>query len=88
MSIRKMALVAALGLSMASAPVMAQTSAPTTARAGVGMEDSNDQGRGRDRGNAYGRSATTYIVAFFVIIAIGLGIYVALQENEPGQTSP
>ena len=79
MSIRKMALVAALGLSMASAPVMAQTSAPTVAeRTGAGMEDANDQYR----------STTVYIVAFFVILAIGLGIYVALNNDEDGITSP
>lgn len=79
MSIRKMALVAALGLSMASAPVMAQTSAPTVAeRTGATLDEANGQ---------YA-STTTYIVAFFVILAIGLGIYTALNDDEDGRTSP
>ena len=78
MSIRKMALVAALGLSMASAPVMAQTSAPAIERAGASLEDANDQGRGNYR------STSTYIIAFFVILAIGLGLYVALNDDDDG----
>lgn len=79
MSIRKMALVAALGLSMASAPVLAQTSAPTVAeRTGAALEDANDQ---------YA-STSTYIVAFFVVLAIGLGLYVALNSDDDGRTSP
>lgn len=77
MSIRKMALVAALGVSMASVPVMAQTSAPAIERAGATMEDANDQGVGRN-------STTTFIVAFFVILAIGLGLYAAFgNEGDP-----
>lgn len=31
-------------------------------------------------------SASTYIIGFFAILAIGLGIYVATEEDEP--TSP
>jgi hypothetical protein len=89
MSLRKMALVAAVGLSMASAPVMAQTGAPAN-RAGIEMGDSSDQGRGRGRGPEDGagyNSTTTYIVAFFVIIVIGLGIYFALDDDD-GRTTP
>ena len=81
MGIKKIALVAALGLSMAAAPVMAQTSAvgrsaPVLAQAS-GQDDDGVES-----------STTTYIVAFFVIVAIGLGLYVALNNDDEGQTSP
>ena len=79
MGMRKMALVAALGLSMASAPVLAQTSAPTApARSSAELTETNA---------AYG-GTTTYIVAFFVILAIGLGIYAAVHEDGNNPTSP
>ncbi len=90
MSFRKMALLTALSLSMASAPVMAQSS-PTGARSGVSMEDASDQGRGRgrDRRDDDDRDrTTTYIIAFFVIIVIGLGIYIALDNDQGGRVSP
>jgi hypothetical protein len=81
MGIKKIALVAALGLSMAAAPVMAQTSAvdrsaPVLAQAS-GQDDDGVES-----------STTTYVIAFFVILAIGLGIYVALNKDDQGQTSP
>jgi hypothetical protein len=74
-----MALVAALGLSMASTPVMAQTA--TVERAAATLEEANSQDD-----DGYG-GTTTYIVAFFVIIAIGLGIYVAINNDDDGVIS-
>ena len=81
MSIRKMAMVAALGLSMASAPVLAQT-APA-ARSGAEMVQASAQ----DDDDRYG-GTTTYIIAFFVIIVIALGIYFAIDEDDGGRTTP
>ena len=83
MSVRKMAMIAALGLSMASAPVLAQT-APA-ARTGAEMVQASAQDDG-DFGT--GTSTTTYIIAFFVVIVIGLGIYFAVDKNDDGQTTP
>lgn len=79
MGIKKIALVAAIGLSMASAPVMAQT-APVSRSAPV-LAEANAQDEG------YG-GTSTYIVAFFVIVAIGLGLYFALNDDDEGRTSP
>ncbi|HEY0115069.1 MAG TPA: hypothetical protein VGB54_05060 [Allosphingosinicella sp.] len=83
MSIRKMALVAALGMSMASAPVMAQTSAPVSSAPAV-----ERSGATLDEANGQYNTTTTYIVAFFVIVAIGLGLYVAFNNDDDGRTSP
>lgn len=77
MGIKKMALLAALGLSMASAPVMAQTAA--VERSAPVLEEVNGQVE---------TTATTYIIVFFVILAIGLGIYVATDSDDDGRTSP
>lgn len=79
MGIKKMALTAALGLSMASAPVMAQTAAVD--RSAAVLTQANGQ-------EEEGSATTKYIVAFFVIVAIGLGIYTATQQDDDGQTSP
>ena len=81
MGIKKMALVAALGLSMASAPVMAQTasverSAPVLAQANGQSDDGVET------------TTTTYVIAFFVIVAIGLGLYFAFNDDNDGQKSP
>ena len=81
MGIKNLALVAALGLSMASAPVMAQT--VSSQRSAAVLQDANNQDDDDD-----GSSASTYIIAFFVIVAIGLGIYFATQEDDDGRTSP
>ena len=79
MGMRKMALVAALGLSMASTPVLAQTSAPIApVRSSAELTDTNEAFRG----------TTAYIVAFFVILAIGFGIYAAVNEDDNRPTSP
>ncbi len=84
MSLRKMATIAALGLSMASAPVLAQT-APT-ARSGAEMVQASGQD---DDGDEWGgNSTTTYIVAFFVVIVIAVGIYFAIDDETEGKTSP
>jgi hypothetical protein len=80
MGIKKLAMLAALGLSMASAPVLAQTSAAE--RSAPILFDANAQDE------ESGTSTTTYVIAFFVILAIGLGIYAATDEGNPGQTSP
>ena len=76
MGIKKMALVAALGLTMASAPVMAQTA--SVERSAAVLEAASDQ---------IEAGTTTYVIAFFVILAIGLGIYAA-TDSEDGTTSP
>ena len=83
MSLRKMATIAALGLSMASAPVLAQ-SAPM-ARSGAEMVQASGQD---DDGDWGGNSTTTYIIAFFVVVVIGLGIYFAIDDDENPKTSP
>lgn len=77
MGIKKMALVAALGMSMASAPVMAQTAAVD--RSAPVLEQADGQVE---------RSTSTYIVALFVVIAVGLGLYFALNDDDDGRTSP
>ena len=82
MSVRKMAMIAALGLSMASAPVLAQT-APA-ARSGAEMVQASGQD---DDDWGSGTSTTTYVIAFFVVIVIGLGIYFAIDEDE-GKSTP
>jgi heme/copper-type cytochrome/quinol oxidase subunit 2 len=78
-----MAMIAALGLSMASAPVLAQT-APA-ARSGAEMVQASGQD---DDDWGTGTSTTTYIIAFFVVIVIGLGIYFAVDKNDEGSTTP
>jgi uncharacterized membrane protein len=85
MSIRKLAMTAALGLSMASAPVLAQ-SAPT-ARTSAAMVEASAQSDDDDGASSYG-GTTTYIIAFFVIIVIGLGIYFAIDDEGDGKVSP
>lgn len=89
MGIRKLAMVAALGASMASAPVIAQTtqaqslSVASAARGGADMQDASAQSdRGRERGRAFQGGTQTYIIAFFVIVVIALGIYFAFDEDE------
>jgi len=83
MSLRKMATIAALGLSMASAPVLAQT-APT-ARSGAEMVQASGQD---DDGDWGGNSTTTYIIAFFVVIVIAIGIYFAIDDDGDGRPTP
>ena len=75
MSIRKIALVAALGTSLASAPVIAQTSALPSepARAAATLDQANGQ---------WQPSTGTYVVAFFALVAIGLGLYFAFLDDE------
>ncbi len=83
MGIRKLAMVAALGLSMASAPVLAQT-APA-ARSGAEMV----QASGQDDDDGWGgNSTTTYIIAFFVVIVIAIGIYFAVDDDGDGRATP
>ena len=77
MGIKKMALVAALGLTMASAPVMAQTA--SVERTAAALEEINGQVE---------TTTTTYVIAFFVILAIGLGIYAATDTENDDKTSP
>lgn len=77
MGIRKLAMVAALGASLASVPVVAQTtqaqslSVASAARSGAEMSEASDQ-----------MPVTAYIIAFFVIVTIGLGIYFAVDDDE------
>lgn len=77
MGIKKMALVAAVGLSMASAPVMAQTA--SVERSSAAIEEASGQVE---------TTTSTYVIAFFVILAIGLGIYFAIDDEGDGQVSP
>jgi hypothetical protein len=84
MSIRKLATIAALGLSMASAPVLAQTA--ETARTGAAMAQASAQDDDGDE--LGGNSTTTYVIAFFVVIVIAIGIYFALDDDDDGRTSP
>jgi len=82
MSIRKIALVAALGTSLASAPVVAQTAALPSqpARASATLDQANGQ---------WGPSTETYVVAFFALVAIGLGLYFAfIDDDENPPVSP
>ena len=75
MSIRKIALVAALGTSLASAPVVAQTAALPSqpARAAATLNQANGQ---------WEPSTETYVVAFFALVAIGLGLYFAFVDDD------
>lgn len=75
MSIRKIALVAALGTSLVSAPVVAQTAALPSqpARAGATLEQANGQ---------WEASTEAYVVGFFALVAIGLGLYFAFVDDE------
>lgn len=89
MSIRKLAMMAALGASLASAPVVAQTSnagslsVASAARSGADLQDASLQSdRGRERGRAFAPTTTTYVIAFFVIVVIALGIYFAVDDDE------
>jgi hypothetical protein len=83
MSIRKIALVAALGTSLASAPVVAQTAALPSqpVRAAATLDQANGQWDGA--------STETYIVAFFALLAIGAGLYFAfVDDDEDAPVSP
>ena len=75
MSIRKIALVAALGTSLASAPVVAQTAALSSqpARASATLDQANGQWR---------PSTEAYVVGFFALVAIGLGLYFAFVDDD------
>ena len=82
MSIRKIALVAALGTSLASAPVVAQTAALPSqpARAGATLQQANGQ---------WTPSTEAYVVGFFALVAIGLGLYFAfIDDDEDAPVSP
>jgi hypothetical protein len=79
MGMRKLALAAALGVSLASAPVMAQSNAQPVAvdRAGATVDDANAQSHGFP------------FLIVFVVIAVGLGLYFAIEGgNDDGPTSP
>jgi len=75
MGMKKLALLAALGLSMASAPVMAQTA--QVDRAAATMQQASAQEEDGD----FAGGTTTYVIAFFVIIVIALGIYFAIDDS-------
>lgn len=77
MGIRKLAMIAALGASLASAPVVAQTSQASSlsvasaARSGADLEDASNQ-----------LDTTAYIIGFFVVVVIAAGIYFAVDDDE------
>lgn len=81
MSIRKMALVAAIGTSMASAPVMAQTQSPVVSPASV-----ERSGASLDQANAQTYGFPWLII--FVVIAVGAGIYFAVNDDDDAPVSP
>ncbi len=85
MSFRKASLAAALALSVAGTSAVAQTAvtpAPveSVSRSGASLIDANAQDD--DRGTS------TYIVSFFVIITIALGLYFAFDGNDDKRVSP
>lgn len=84
MGFRKLAMVAALGTSLASTPVVAQNqAAPLSVAAASSTAAAMQSDRGRERGRAFrGAGTTTYIIAFFVIIVIAFGIFFAFDEDE------
>jgi len=67
---------------MASAPVLAQT-APAP-RAGADMV----QASGQDDDDQFAASTTTYIIAFLVILVVGLGVYFAIDDEGDDRPSP
>lgn len=81
MNIKKLALTAALGMSMASAPVMAQTA--SVERTGAVLEQASAQ----EEDGTFG-GTTTYVIAFLVVVVIGLGIYFAIDDEGDGDVSP
>jgi len=82
MGMKKLALLAGLGLSMASAPVIAQTAAVD--RAGATLQQASAQ----DDEDGIVGGTTTYVIAFLVILVIGLGIYFAIDEDDEGRATP
>lgn len=80
MGIKKMALLAALGVSMASAPVMAQTAAAERSAPVLSGASGQDED--------WGDSTTTYVIGFLVIVVVALGIYFAVGGDDEGRTSP
>ncbi len=82
MTIKNLALAAALGVSMASAPVMAQTA--SVERTGAVLEQTSAQ----DDEGAFAGGTTTYVIAFFVVVVIAIGIYFAIDDEGDGTTSP
>jgi len=75
MSIRKIALVAALGTSLVSAPVVAQTATlpAQPARAGATLDEANGQ---------FQASTEAYVIGFLALVAVGLGLYFAFIDDE------
>jgi hypothetical protein len=76
-------LVTALGLSLASAPVVAQTTTQPTqpARAGATLDQANAQ--------EWHPTTEAYVVAFLALVAIGLGLYFAfIDDDEEGPVTP
>jgi hypothetical protein len=75
-------LAAAAAASLVATPLMAQSSASklSVARAGAAMQDANDQTEG----------STGIILGVAAAIAVGLGIYVAVDngDDEDLPTSP
>lgn len=71
MSLRKVSLTAALALSMASTPVLAQSAAPlSVARTSAEAGDSSELRGG-------------FVIPLIAIIAIILGILVAVDGDDP-----
>lgn len=89
MSIRKTAMVAALGVALASAPVVAQSSALSVAATASTAAQQNDDDDDDDRGGVFGFNGGTVIIGIAALVAIGFGIYFAFgNEDDDAPTSP
>ena len=79
MSLRHVAMSAVLGLSLVSAPVAAQTANdPVGAvRIGADMDDANNQ-----------MGEWGFILPVVIVVAIGLGLYFALDDSDDEPASP
>lgn len=79
MSLRHVAMSAVLGLSLVSAPVAAQTvNDPVGAvRIGADMDDANNQ-----------MGEWGFILPVVIVVAIGLGLYFALDDSGDEPASP
>jgi len=78
MGLRKLGMVAALGASLASAPVVAQTQAAPLSVAASSTAATALQ----DEDGALAGGTTTYVIAFFVVVVIALGVYFAFIDDD------
>ena len=79
MSLRHVAMSAVLGLSLVSAPVAAQTvnDPVETVRVGANMDEANSQ-----------IFEGSFILPVIIVVAIGLGLYFAVDDSDDEPASP